>query len=361
MILKQSKSEQLFELLKDKAGTMCDGERFPSVRELMQEYGISQYSVAPALNRLESQNLIRRVVGKGTFVRKDGEQKPLSLFYYLSDWPDENGRQAEVLCRQYAEERQYDYHKVVFPYDQDIYDSLPLGQADAMIINPARADLSPKQLAVLEAAPIPVVLIRSSLTGQKINYVCGNNPVGGAMAANYFLEQGCDQLAILLSEPHGPTSQELLESFSHCAQSRQAQVRVVDCETQYGENSAIKAFETLNEWLTRHPLDFTGLFVTSASSALGALKALDEHNIRVPEDVSVVGFSDDPSAALFSPSLSVVAISSHEMVQAALDIIDQCLSEKKLHGFKQVVYPKIIERQSSKTPQTATINERDPS
>ena len=52
--------------------------------------------------------------------------------------------------------------------------------------------------------------------------------------------------------------------------------------------------------------DFTAVFVANDQMALGLLHALREHGIRVPEDVSVVGYDDIPEAAFFAPPLTTV-------------------------------------------------------
>jgi DNA-binding LacI/PurR family transcriptional regulator len=56
-------------------------------------------------------------------------------------------------------------------------------------------------------------------------------------------------------------------------------------------------------------LDLTGvtaLFVANDQMALGALRALHERGVRVPEEISVAGFDDIPEAAFFSPPLTTV-------------------------------------------------------
>jgi DNA-binding LacI/PurR family transcriptional regulator len=52
--------------------------------------------------------------------------------------------------------------------------------------------------------------------------------------------------------------------------------------------------------------DVTALFVANDQMALGALRALHERDVRVPEQVSVAGFDDIPEAAFFSPPLTTV-------------------------------------------------------
>lgn len=71
-------------------------------------------------------------------------------------------------------------------------------------------------------------------------------------------------------------------------------------------------------------LPFTALFAFNDMSAIGAIKALREAGLRVPEDVSVIGFDDVQSAAFQNPGLTTVRQPLHQMgVLAAQTILDQ--------------------------------------
>jgi DNA-binding LacI/PurR family transcriptional regulator len=93
---------------------------------------------------------------------------------------------------------------------------------------------------------------------------------------------------------------------------------------------------------------FTALVVGNDQMALGAMRALREHGLRVPEDVSVVGFDDIPEAAYFEPPLTTVrqnfAALGEQSVQYLVDLIDH--PETPLH--QRVLYPQLIERQSTR-------------
>jgi DNA-binding LacI/PurR family transcriptional regulator len=66
---------------------------------------------------------------------------------------------------------------------------------------------------------------------------------------------------------------------------------------------------------------FTALFAFNDVAALGAIRALREHGLRVPEDVSVVGFDDIPSAAYQNPGLTTVRQPLREMGRRAAETL----------------------------------------
>ena len=344
-MLKESKSEILFRQLQEKLVAMSSGDLFPSVRQLMKEYGVSQLVVKEALDKLTEHGLIDSRVGKGTFVKVEGRQRPLRILFYFPDWPG-YPQDIDIELREEARRRGYNFKKIIYDVNDDFYDRLAWAEADAILINPIRGDLSPEQLKILLQAPIPVVMVKSTLGGTGLNYICGNNTIAGMMAANYLIDLGHTELAFIQSEPVNKTFNELYDGFCHVAESRNAGVVRIDCDIHYGELSPVKTHDALCRYLQSQPVDFSAAFVLSDISALGVLKAFSDRGIKVPQQVGVLGFGGDQSAALYSPPLSSVAISRTEIARGAFELIDRCFASRCYLDHCITVYPQIVERES---------------
>ncbi|QEE60689.1 LacI family DNA-binding transcriptional regulator [Salinibacterium sp. dk2585] len=101
--------------------------------------------------------------------------------------------------------------------------------------------------------------------------------------------------------------------------------------------------------LLRHP-DFTAVFCANDQMALGLIHALHEGGVRVPQDVSVVGFDDIPDAAHFWPPLTTVRQDFAEIGRRSLAIIlDEVLGSSDA-SHAQVV-PELVVRASTAPPQ----------
>lgn len=85
-MVKSSKSDQLYLQLRRRISAMKDGEPFPTVRQLMTEYQVSQSTVTPAINQLKEKGLIEAYVGRGSFVSKKDAGKPHMLLLQ-HNWP----------------------------------------------------------------------------------------------------------------------------------------------------------------------------------------------------------------------------------------------------------------------------------
>ena len=93
-----------------------------------------------------------------------------------------------------------------------------------------------------------------------------------------------------------------------------------------------------------------GVFCGNDTTALSALEYCQEHRVRVPEDVALVGFSDEPYSAVVTPSLSTVKQPGYEIgYLAAQKIIHRIQNINSDEPFEQIELPtQLIIRNSSK-------------
>lgn len=94
--------------------------------------------------------------------------------------------------------------------------------------------------------------------------------------------------------------------------------------------------------------DFTAVFCFNDIAAIGALRALKDAGLRVPEDVSVVGFDDIQSAAFSTPSLTTVRQPLFEMgQQGAKILLDRIANREADYASEIVMAPELIVREST--------------
>jgi len=93
---------------------------------------------------------------------------------------------------------------------------------------------------------------------------------------------------------------------------------------------------------------FSALFAFNDISAMGAIRALRETGLKVPEDVSVVGFDDIQSAAFQNPGLTTVRQPLREMGRAAAEILLKRINRpgSELHD-KHTVEPELVIRETT--------------
>ena len=98
--------------------------------------------------------------------------------------------------------------------------------------------------------------------------------------------------------------------------------------------------------LERHK-PFTALFAYNDISAIGAIRALQEHGLRVPQDVSVIGFDDIPSATFHTPSLTTVRQPLTRMGEVAAQSLLERIEGKKEYPSEIAIEPELVIREST--------------
>lgn len=114
-----------------------------------------------------------------------------------------------------------------------------------------------------------------------------------------------------------------------------------------GDWTASGGYRAAQELLSRGEA-FTALVVGNDQMALGAIRALREAGLRVPDDVSVVGFDDVPEAAYFEPPLTTVRQNFAEMGQQTVDYLITLIEGSDASVHRRTLNPVLVERGSSR-------------
>jgi DNA-binding LacI/PurR family transcriptional regulator len=94
----------------------------------------------------------------------------------------------------------------------------------------------------------------------------------------------------------------------------------------------------------------TGVFTSNFNQAIGALAAARESGCRVPEDLSLITYDDDPISAYLAPPLTGIRMPMHEMGIAAVDAILDRIEGKPTSDLTVATPPEIIVRNSTAPP-----------
>lgn len=336
-----NKSDRLYLQLRRRIAAMRDGEAFPTVRQLMAEYGVSQSTVTPAINLLKEKGLLEAYVGRGSFVCKQTDEKPCMLLLQ-NNWPSRNFIALAESLQKYAEANGFRFRRELYDYREDITQSLHSFDADIIVIDGIANDLlQPEQVLAISNSPAPVILSRNAVSVSRINYVCGDNTAAGMNVANYLYRMGHRKLGLLFNEPHIYTGECYARGFKSCAASNGCNVEVLDCAIRPGERSDQRIAEFMAEFAAGK-YDFTALFPISCEGAAVAYERLQEHGVRVPEDLSIISAGTTPKFDWLTAIDSGMEETSEYIIKMAHDILS--------HGSKfrrQIEFPqKLVEEHS---------------
>lgn len=185
-------------------------------------------------------------------------------------------------------------------------------------------DVSVEKLIELRSqAPILVVGRELEGWGQKSIFL--DNFSAGFDATQHLIELGHRRIAIV----RGITNQQdaVRRYDGYVAALEQAEIPLDPDLIHQGDFSAQSGVMAVNSLLSR-AVNFTAVFAANDMTAFGVRLALSRHGMRVPEDVSLIGFDDQAEAAFTTPPLTTVRQPAFEMGLAAADAIQALISGK---------------------------------
>lgn len=170
------------------------------------------------------------------------------------------------------------------------------------------------------AKTIPIVVTGRALKGPRLCSLDFDNQEGARLATRHLIELGHSQIAFISGDMQHP---DALERERGCrtalAEAGIAWDKRLAVAGDYHEAGGLKAVNQLLK--ARRP--FTALFAANDQMAFGAILGLHRKRLRVPEDVSVIGFDDLPCSLYAMPPLTTVRLPVYEMGHlAALAILD---------------------------------------
>jgi LacI family transcriptional regulator len=216
-------------------------------------------------------------------------------------------------------------------------------QVDGILLVPVRSKKHP--IEFLRQQKVQVVLLDRRLPNIEVDVVRGDSKGGAYQLVHLLLKLGHSRIAIL-SGPSGVSSaDDRVAGYQHAW--HEAGLRKEDQLIIYGEFSVESGYQMTRSLLAL-PSRPTALFAGNNFIAIGALKALHDAGLVVPEKMSVVSFDDLPAAIVVDPFLTVAVQPAYEMGQRATRRLLECLDGENTGRVQDIILPvSIIERKST--------------
>ena len=211
----------------------------------------------------------------------------------------------------------------------------------------ALVDTTTEQLATLAAARVPIVLLDPvSQPPSTVASVGAANWAGGRAAAEHLLGLGHRRLAVLAGRRTHLYSQARIDGFRSVV--TQAGLDLPDERVAHTDWGRARAAEQATELL--RDTAPTAVFACSDTMALGLYDAAAALGLRIPEDVSVIGFDDLPEAQWVTPALTTVRQPIAEMGEAALRMLLRISADPPREAPREELATRLVVRASTARP-----------
>lgn len=213
------------------------------------------------------------------------------------------------------------YHLLVSGFHSDSRDLVAIlqatrGRVDGLIVMSPEADVEVLRHSLGE--PVPVVLLNCAIESSEHDAIDVDNYGGARAVVEHLARLGHRRIAMVTGPERNVDSRERLRGFRDgvaAISGDRAGGEAVELAGDFTEHGGYLAGRRLLE-LEPRP---TAVFAANDMTAIGILCALAEAGVRVPDEMTVVGFDDVPLARYLTPPLSSVAASMAEVGRRAME------------------------------------------
>lgn len=356
MIEKTIKYIEIFEFYRDKIlnGEMIYGERLPTEQEIGELFSVSRHTVRQSILELEKEGYIYREKSKGAFVEKlDKEKKSKMIIVittYLSEYIfpflikgieevlSKNGYDILLLSTNNEKEKEKEQLKKLLEYD-----------VVGAIIEPTASALGNTNVEYYKEISrnnIPYLMINAAYDKDKQSYVAMDDEKGGYTICKYLIELGHKKIAGLFKEDD---MQGIERKNGYLKALEENNIEV--------DSTIIGKFKTFEEefyvcGFTRSLLSRndrpTAIFCYNDKVAMNVIKVAREMGVRVPEDLSVVGYDNDETiSAALDCGITTILHPKEDLGRKAADMLISLIDGQK-NKVSYVFEPEIIVKNSTK-------------
>ncbi len=172
---------------------------------------------------------------------------------------------------------------------------------DGLLLQPEHEH--PRYIRELRNCPIPYVLMNRNIRSLQTSFVTHNHEQGAYLAISHLLERRHREICFIVRYPRTSTVQSRINGC--CKALREAGLSEDALQVVESGDSIRESYRTTLNILTENGMP-TALFVWEDIMALGAIRAITEKGLRIPDDVAVVGYNDMAMSAYFSPPLTTI-------------------------------------------------------
>lgn len=217
------------------------------------------------------------------------------------------------------------------------------GEVDGLVVA-NDGEITPEMVIQLEALQVPLVLVESYLPGQQLPCVLGDNFAAGYAVMQHLLGLGHRSIAVL----RGPRKYSSLnDRLKGClAAAAEAGILIPAEYMPYPVSGHPKKGYVQMHEILHLPQRPTAIVAISDKTAFGAMEAIKEAGLRIPEDIAMVSIDDVSESAYTRPPLTSVHIPRLDMGILAMQKLHRLITGERELAVKSVVYGELMVRES---------------
>jgi DNA-binding LacI/PurR family transcriptional regulator len=243
---------------------------------------------------------------------------------------------------QYLRKREYFFLTVVHRHDPAL-----LSRYSQLLSERGVEGIITVDTTVQEAPMLPTVAIAGHKKLKGVTNIVLDHQHAAVLALNHLKELHHERIAFMKGNPISSDSLDRWDAICHVA----AKIGItidpdLTVQIDTDDPTPMLGYPFTKQLLARQK-PFTAIFAYNDMSAIGAIRALQEQGLRVPQDISVLGFDDIPGAAFHNPSLTTVRQPLNRMGEVAAQTLLDRIEGKKEYPSEIAIEPELVVREST--------------
>lgn len=217
-------------------------------------------------------------------------------------------------------------------------------KVDGLIISPVGIEVN--HLRRIAQKNIPIVLLDRYFPELNLPFVTSDNYKGALEAVNMLIEHGHRRIACIQGLVNTSPNNDRVRGYidAHKTHDLSVDKKLIVGDSFGEENGYIET-----KLLLKQDDPPTALFAVSNLISLGAIRAISEEGLKIPDDISMVSFDDQPYSRFLSTPMTTVSQQNSQIGQIAIKLlIDQIESNRQLEPKGIFLPTKLISRDSVK-------------
>ena len=264
-------------------------------------------------------------------------------------------RDHEVFISKYIdaleqEARQHGYNLEINTFNtSDIHETIAhIKDADIAGLIVLGTELEHRDLEPFGHIELPISFIDTRFKFKKFDFVDMDNIQAVSQIVQHFIEQGHQEIGFIGSSNHARNFELRHVGFQEAL--RYFKIPYANAYTFFVSSTFDGAYHDMLHILKKGAKLPTALFCVNDLIAYGCIKAFQEMGVKVPDEVSIIGFDDLPMSAMMNPPLTTMKVSQREIGQMAIQLLlGRIHGEFKAPTIKISIGGRLICRESVKT------------
>ena len=221
---------------------------------------------------------------------------------------------AEVLNGMEVAAREKNYHIIFantqrdYKKEEEAINLLLAKRVDGLLIAPVQD--RDDDIKNLIEANIPFVIVGRDFENIELDAVYNDEVKGGFLATEYLIKKGHKSIALIDGFLYKSPAKGRLEGYKKAL--KKYGISMDDALVSVGDIDVKDGYERTKQ-LFEKELDFTAIFAYNDMMAFGAMQAIREKGLRIPEDIGLIGYDDIPFCSLMDPALTTIRLKKQEL------------------------------------------------